>query len=165
MLHNYPHYPQAGSTWGHIKMNKKLMRQVGCLLCSFAAKIAGDTENLTSNPAELDKWLDERGGYARGNDMMVWDSAIAFARSKGATYSNFAHYTIGADLSKVEPTLLAKMTASPCIIRVLTPRNTNHFVLLVDYRTGQIIDPGTSQPMPHTLKGRGYTPNRVTILA
>jgi hypothetical protein len=143
------HYSQVYAKRAKLKLSQRTFAEVGCLVCSFASMVrywAGN--NAAATPESLDEYLDDNKGYA--GDAMVWPVAYAWAKQFGVSKKAMTRLVISPERGVV--------TDMPVILEVKTPRNTTHFVILTNMVTGEIMDPGTNKPGPHTLKSRGYQP-------
>lgn len=65
--YNYPMYKQCDSAWANDKLgtSSKTICQAGCLMSSAAMALTGFGKSY--NPHTLNIWLNNNGGYARGN--------------------------------------------------------------------------------------------------
>lgn len=151
---NYLHMSQADPLWASAKMNVGTFQRSACLVTCLAMKFGGETGRVIT-PLELDAYLDAHRGYAKGSDVLVWDVAIAFAKTKGLGYTRveFADYP--------------NATGAPPgdIIKVETSRGTGHFVL----SDGEwVFDPGTAIAwrirQPRLKLDAGYTPKEIRRL-
>ena len=157
----YEYFCQADARWADRRLRGSTMKRVGCLITAASIKATGEGGPM-STPETIDSYMDSHGGYVSGSDSAIWAIvADAIGRDTGRQVEFVGFKTVNGNTLKDFKVPKGNFP----LLRVKTSRQTNHYVLLTNAKTGEIIDPGQGErrERPHTLASKHYVPNRISL--